>query len=142
LQPISISISGTVIGTTMISAAAAAELGLVVNGGLAAGGEFVYMAMSASSGGSAGGAGGRGQGNVPQNMVPKPGATGAAGATDVPRWARGMPRRVGETPVQYAERLMDAQYGGRANWDVAGARGPTSEFNKIKKYGSRHWQAP
>ena len=76
-------------------------------------------------------------------MVPKPGATEKEGATDVPRFAKGQPRLVGETPVEYAERLMDEEYGGRENWDTdRKARGPRSEFNRIKKYGERHWQSP
>src|SRR5262249_48871418 len=76
-------------------------------------------------------------------MVPKAGATGKAGATDVPGFARGQARYVGESPTQYAERILDQRYGSRAAWDTGReARGPASAFNQIKKYGSRHWEPP
>lgn len=64
------------------------------------------------------------------------------GAKNVPSWARGEPRRVGETPTQFAERLMDRQFGGRGNWDRTPAdRGAKSAFSQILK-SARGWRNP
>ena len=66
--------------------------------------------------------------------------SGREAARDTPSWARGTPRRVGETPRDYAQRLMDEQYGPRG-WDRT-QTGPRSEFNRIRKYGERAFQNP
>jgi hypothetical protein len=44
---------------------------------------------------------------------------------------------VGENGNQFARRLLDRQYG-PGKWEV----GPTSEFNKIKKFGDRGFMDP
>jgi hypothetical protein len=77
---------------------------------------------------------------TPMERVPR--QSGAEGAKDAPSWARGDPRRVGETPTQFAERLMDARYGGRNNWDFGkNSRGGRSEFSQIYK-SARGWRDP
>jgi hypothetical protein len=67
---------------------------------------------------------------------PKAGATGKAGATDIPSWVREFPR-VGENGNQYATRLLDAKYG-KGNYPT----GSGSEYNEIKKYCDRHFEDP
>ena len=67
---------------------------------------------------------------------PKQGATGKAGATDVPSWVKGQAPNVGESGKGFAERMMDAKYG-PGNWS---GKGPKSEFNKIKKWADRHFE--
>ena len=51
---------------------------------------------------------------------------------DVPSWAKGEKRKSGETPVEFATRLMNARYG-VGGWS---GKGSASEFSQIKKYGS------
>ncbi len=60
---------------------------------------------------------------------------GKEGATDIPSWAKGTVPRIGESGKDYAKRLMDEKYG-RGNYDT----GPGSEYNKLKKYGDRHFR--
>ena len=74
---------------------------------------------------------------VPRNMERIPGQSGKEAASDIPSWARGIPRQVGETPRDYAKRLMDGRYG-KGRWE--GDR--SEEYNKIKKWGSRAWRNP
>jgi hypothetical protein len=76
-----------------------------------------------------------GSGDQPQFKKPKAGATGKAGSTDIPSWAEGQRPYVGESGSQYAERLLDGKYG-KGNYD----KGPTSEYNKLRKYGDRHFE--
>lgn len=72
-----------------------------------------------------------------EEMVPKPGQSGKEAANDVPDFARGRSRFVGETPNEYADRIMKEGYGD--DWRKTQKTGPKSNYNKIKKYGSRHW---
>ena len=60
---------------------------------------------------------------------------GREGATDIPSWAKGTAPREGEAGKDYAKRLMDEKYG-QGNYDT----GPRSEYNKLKKYGDRHFK--
>jgi hypothetical protein len=78
--------------------------------------------------------------NAPEKisyMKRKPGLSGKEAATDIPSFARGKPPLVGETPTQYAERLLVERYG--KNWRTIfkeqGKKivGADSEFNKIEK---------
>ncbi|MDR2643839.1 MAG: HINT domain-containing protein, partial [Planctomycetaceae bacterium] len=70
-------------------------------------------------------------------MRRKSNLSGKEAATDVPSFARGKPPMVGETPTQYAERLMIERYG--ENWQTIFKKqgkkidGPKSEFSEIKK---------
>jgi hypothetical protein len=76
------------------------------------------------------------KGIVPRLMERIPRQSGKEAASDVPSWARGIPRRVGETPNDYAKRLMDDHHG-PGNWK------PTNrEFNQIKKNGERAFRDP
>lgn len=77
------------------------------------------------------------KGVLPRPMQRVPRQSGKEAASDLPSWARGKPRYVGETPTDYAKRLMDEQYGPE-NWQ----KGPGSDFNKIKKFGERAFQDP
>ena len=65
-----------------------------------------------------------------------PRQSGKEAADDIPGWARGKPRRVGETPTDYAERLLDEHYGKGAWSDKS------PEFGQLKKWGSRAWRVP
>nr|WP_287957341.1 RHS repeat-associated core domain-containing protein [Snodgrassella sp.] len=63
-----------------------------------------------------------------------PNQTGKESANDVPSWARGKPPYKGETPEQFAKRLIKEQYGKNANKKAKkGKKGPTEEFNRLKK---------
>jgi hypothetical protein len=64
--------------------------------------------------------------------TPKAGASGAEAAKDVPSWAKGERPFVGEDGKAFAKRLLDTKYG-PGKWDS----GPTSEFNRIQKFGDR-----
>ena len=64
--------------------------------------------------------------------------SGKEAATNVPSWARGIPRRVGETPREYAKRVMDDKFG-PGGWKDTG---PRSDFNRIKKHGERAFRDP
>jgi hypothetical protein len=66
-----------------------------------------------------------------------PRLSGKDAAKYIPSWARGNPPRVGETPDQYARRLLDEHYEGKWNGD----RGANSEYSKIKK-GYRGYRNP
>jgi len=78
---------------------------------------------------------------TPMQRIPR--QSGREAAKDVPGWARGLPRHVGETPTQYAERLLDQRYGGRQNWDTGRqSRGSDSEFSQIQKHGARAYRDP
>jgi len=65
---------------------------------------------------------------------PKRGASGKQGATDIPSWAIGRKPNAGESGKDFAKRLMDEKYG-VGKYDT----GPGSEYNKLKKYGDRHF---
>ena len=78
------------------------------------------------------------EGLLPRLMQRIPRQSGKEAADDVPSWARGFPRRVGETPEDYGTRLVDEQYG-RGNWSSSRQQ---REFNQIKKHGSRAYRDP
>jgi hypothetical protein len=59
-------------------------------------------------------------------------SSGKEKADDIPSWARGQKKLPGESGKDFAKRLMDDKYG-KGNYDT----GPSSEFNKIKKWGDR-----
>ena len=61
-------------------------------------------------------------------------------ARDLPSWARGARRMVGETTREFAKRVMDNQYG-RGNWKEDDT-GPTSDFSKLRKFGERAFRDP
>jgi hypothetical protein len=77
---------------------------------------------------------------IPRLMQRIPRQSGKEAADNVPSWARGIPRRVGETPRDYAKRLMDGRYG-PGNWDTEDT-GPTSDFSRIRKFGERAFRNP
>jgi RHS repeat-associated protein len=108
-------------------------------------GELVFTPSAAAVGGARGAfvglgacmaaanaGGGNGSGGYKKN---KPGVSGKEGAKDVPSWARGQRPRIGESGKEFAKRLLDEKYG-PGNYD----RGPTSEFNQIKKWGDRAFE--
>jgi hypothetical protein len=70
--------------------------------------------------------------------VPKPGASGKIGGTDIPSWAKGQAPRVGESGKDFARRVMRERYPDQTEFDT----GPGSEFNKLKKYADRHFEDP
>ncbi len=76
------------------------------------------------------------KGLIPRLMERIPRQSGKDAASDTPSWARGIPRRVGETPNDYAQRLMDDKYG-PGKWSKN-----NPEFNKIKKFGQRGFRDP
>jgi hypothetical protein len=78
------------------------------------------------------------KGIIPRLMERIPRQSGKEAASDVPSWARGIPRQVGETPNDYAKRLMDGRYG-PGNWKRTGSN---TEFNRIKKFGERAFRDP
>lgn len=53
----------------------------------------------------------------------------------MPSWAKGNKPYKGESGKEFAKRLCDERYG-TGNYDT----GPTSEFNKIKKWGDRAFE--
>lgn len=73
---------------------------------------------------------------VPRYMERIPRQSGKEAASDIPSWARGKPRRVGETPREFAKRLMDEHYG-KSRW-----REENPDFGKLKKWGARAWRNP
>ena len=66
---------------------------------------------------------------------PRKGGKGKEGSTDIPSWAEGQRPREGEPGKGFAERLLDEKYGPN-NYPT----GPGSEFNKLQKYGDRHFE--
>jgi len=83
-------------------------------------------------GGNQDGGNGQGGGANNQNPVPmrkKPGLSGKEASTDIPSFAKGKPPWVGETSEQFAERVLNGNYG-PGNWSGKGAG---SEYSKIKK---------
>jgi hypothetical protein len=76
------------------------------------------------------------KGIIPRLMERIPRQSGKEAATDVPSWARSIARRVGETPNDYARRLMDDRYG-PGNWKPS-----NREYNQIKKFGERAFRDP
>ncbi len=58
--------------------------------------------------------------------------SGKEKANDVPSWARGKRPNPGENGNDFARRLCDERYG-PGNYN----KGPTSDFNRIKKWGDR-----
>jgi len=76
------------------------------------------------------------KGLIPRLMERIPRQSGKEAADNIPSWARGARRYVGETPREFAKRLMDEQYG-PGKWDNT-----NPEFNKIKKFGERAFRNP
>ncbi len=76
------------------------------------------------------------EGVFPRYMERIPRLSGKEGATDIPSWARGARRMLGETPRDFARRLMDDHFG-RGNWSETGR-----DFQKLKKFGARSFQDP
>lgn len=68
---------------------------------------------------------------------PSRGSEAEAGATDIPSWAEGEKPQVGESGKDFAKRVMDEKYG-KGQYKTS----PNSEFNKLKKYGDRHFMDP
>jgi len=68
------------------------------------------------------------------NYAKKSKSSGKEGATDIPSWAEGEKPLPGESGKDFAKRLVEGKYG-EGNYDT----GPGSEFNKLKKYGDRHF---
>jgi hypothetical protein len=58
------------------------------------------------------------------------------GAKQIPSWASGNRPYVGENGRDFAERLMDQQYG-RGNWNRT-----DPEYNQLKKFGDRNFRDP
>jgi hypothetical protein len=65
----------------------------------------------------------------------KKGASGKSGATDIPSWANGQRPYAHEDGKAFAKRILDQKYGSGKY-----PMGPNSEYNKIKKYGDRHFE--
>jgi RHS repeat-associated protein len=78
---------------------------------------------------------GNGSGNGQTYKKPKSGVSGKEGAKDVPSWAKGEKPYSNENGKQFAKRLLDKKYG-EGNYE----KGPTSEFNKIQKWGDRAFE--
>jgi len=60
-------------------------------------------------------------------------------SSDTPSWVKqeGSRPKIGETPSDFADRVMDAKYG-KGNY----GKGPGSEHSKIQKYGGRAFKNP
>jgi hypothetical protein len=70
---------------------------------------------------------------TPMRRVPN--QSGKDGAKNPPSFAQGRPRFVGESAKNYAERMMNENYGpGRWSLENTGQR---REFQQIEKYGNR-----
>lgn len=78
------------------------------------------------------------KGIIPRFMERIPRQSGKEAADDLPGWARGARRMVGETPRDFAKRVLDGRYG-PGKWD---GTGPGKEFNRIKKFGERAFRDP
>ena len=59
-------------------------------------------------------------------------------ADNAPSWALGERPYVGENGKEFARRVMD-KYFGEGNWDPKD-NGPTSDYNRIKKWGGRAFE--
>ena len=68
---------------------------------------------------------------------PIPGLSGKEAADSPPDWVRGEKPMIKETGKDFAKRLMDQKYGPGKY-----PRGPDTEFNKIRKWGDRHFRVP
>jgi hypothetical protein len=111
--------AGAIVGVpvNVLSAGVIVTGGAVALGGAALAGHGLGDLIAMARGSSSGRTGGR------------------EGATDIPSWARGTAPGQGESGKDYAKRLMDEKYGD-GNYDT----GPRSEYNKLKKYGDRHFR--
>lgn len=59
----------------------------------------------------------------------KPRRSGKERASDIPSWAKGKTKLLGESGKEAAKRVMDDKYGA-GNYST----GPRSEYNKLKKH--------
>jgi hypothetical protein len=77
-------------------------------------------------------------GPAPGYMERIPNQSGKEAASDVPSWARGVAREMGESPVNYARRVIDQRY------DEGAWRNPerARDLRKIQKYGQRAFRDP
>lgn len=76
---------------------------------------------------------------IHRHFFPAKEKRGKKGATDIPSWAKGKKPRAGESGKDFAKRVLDERYG-EGNWNKTPKdRGPKSEFNRLKKYGDRHF---
>lgn len=74
---------------------------------------------------------------IPMRRVPN--QSGKEAATDVPSFARGLPRYVGESPSQFARRVMDDHWGA-GRWEHVPRR--MREMSQIRKHGQRAFEMP
>lgn len=74
---------------------------------------------------------------VPMRRIPR--QSGKEAADNIPSWAEGARRFVGEAPQDFARRVMDGRWG-RGNWQ--GNKDRQREFNQIKKFGQRGFEMP
>ena len=68
---------------------------------------------------------------------PKAGISGKEGATDIPSFAKGSRPKVGQNGRDFAEEVMEQQFG--KDWRSGGSD-RLSEFRKIQKYGDRNFE--
>jgi hypothetical protein len=94
--------------------------------------------VNSKPGGSSGGGAGKSGSSPGPLKVPKPGTGGKIGSTDIPSWAKGQVRRVGESGKDFARRVMRERYADQKDIDTS----PGSEFSQLKKYADRHFQDP
>jgi hypothetical protein len=81
---------------------------------------------------------------APRRMVPRSDVPEPESAKDTPSWSRGSapqqkPDGSWENGKEYAKRLLDEKYG-PGNWERE--KGPTSEYNRLKKHGDRDFKLP
>jgi hypothetical protein len=73
--------------------------------------------------------------NAPREPIP--GLSDKEGSKDVPGWCRGLRPMIRESGKDFAKRLMDEEFG-PGKYD----KGPTSDYNKIRKWGDRSFRIP
>ena len=132
---------GVVLDATGVGAIAGVPIGVASAGVIAHGGAVISVATSnmiqdrvnqtndEMHGTSSG------NGSSQTYKKPKSGVSGKEGAKDVPSWAKGEKPYSKENGKQFAKRLLDKKYG-EGNYE----KGPTSEFNKIQKWGDRAFE--
>lgn len=75
---------------------------------------------------------------IPMRRIPN--QSGKEAARDTSSFAHGARRLVGETPTQFAHRVMNERYGD-GGWSMRQPR-QRREFNQIRKLGERAFEAP